>query len=51
MRTTEPEDEASEKPEEEISPFHEPQEEEEILAANEGLSTGSREEGPSQQEN
>ncbi|CAN5611765.1 hypothetical protein BH09VER1_BH09VER1_21670 [soil metagenome] len=40
-----------ERPEEVETPFHEPLEQEEILAAHEGLSTGSREEGPSQQGN
>ena len=50
MKTDGPGESTAEKPDEEVSPFHEPQEEEEILAAKAGLSTGSREEGPSQQE-
>ena len=50
MKTIGPKVAAQEKSEEDVPPFHEPQEEEEIMAANAGLSTGSREEGPSQQE-
>ncbi len=51
MKTHDPKGAAGEKPEEEVTPFHEPREAEEIMAAHAGLSTGSREEGPSQQEN
>jgi len=51
MKIQDPKATSGENPEEEVPPFHEPREEEEIRAADAGLSTGSREEGPSQQEN